>query len=135
MCFRDVLCSFQIFFGILCIWQFSHSLTPNLIFFSLNLSFSQATSDPADYFQLICGQSKIQVGVDSAGLMSSGLDPFSGNLVASNCSWVRYENDTVWYEVMAREGACGTVLRVRTSLERGLPPSPFRPCLSVTGHL
>lgn len=50
-----------------------------------------------------------------ADLTSSGLNPFSGNLAARNCSWVKERDDVVWYEVEATEGACGNTLRVKTS--------------------
>ncbi|XP_055363781.1 deleted in malignant brain tumors 1 protein isoform X2 [Betta splendens] len=58
--------------------------------------------------QLICGTSKLQVGVDMAAIY---LDPYSGNLLDRNCSWVSVHNNAVWYEVEAVEGACGNVLR------------------------
>ncbi|XP_044202247.1 pancreatic secretory granule membrane major glycoprotein GP2-like [Thunnus albacares] len=43
-------------------------------------------------------------------MTSSGLNPFSGNLAAHNCSWVRVHNDVVWYEMEAQAGACGNIL-------------------------
>ncbi|XP_049428738.1 uromodulin [Epinephelus fuscoguttatus] len=60
--------------------------------------------------QLICGRDKLHVGLDMPGLTSSGLNPFSGNLAARNCSWVRVRDDVVWYEVEATAGACGNTL-------------------------
>ncbi|XP_044047286.1 uromodulin-like [Siniperca chuatsi] len=61
--------------------------------------------------QLICGRDKLHIGLDLAGLTSYGLNPFSGNLAALNCSWTRVHDDVVWYEVQATEGACGNTLR------------------------
>ncbi|XP_049901123.1 uromodulin isoform X2 [Epinephelus moara] len=60
--------------------------------------------------QLICGRDKLHVGLDMPGFTSSGLNPFSGNLAARNCSWVRVRDDVVWYEVEATAGACGNTL-------------------------
>ncbi|KAG8015174.1 Deleted in malignant brain tumors 1 protein, partial [Nibea albiflora] len=54
--------------------------------------------------QLICGRDKLQIGLDLAGVASSGFDPFSGNLAARNCSQFRVHGDVVWYEMEAREG-------------------------------
>ncbi|XP_056227795.1 deleted in malignant brain tumors 1 protein-like [Seriola aureovittata] len=65
---------------------------------------------PLQFTQLICGRDKLQVGLDLASITSSGLDPFSGNLAALNCSWVRVRNNEVWYEVEAEAGACGNTL-------------------------
>lgn len=50
------------------------------------------------------------MGLDLPGFTSSGLNPFSGNLAARNCSWVRVRDDVVWYEVEATAGACGNTL-------------------------
>ncbi|XP_068585038.1 uromodulin-like [Cebidichthys violaceus] len=61
--------------------------------------------------QLICGRDKLQVGLELASFTSSGLDPFSGNMAAPNCSWVRVRGDVVWFEVEATAGACGNTLR------------------------
>ncbi|XP_028258249.1 deleted in malignant brain tumors 1 protein-like isoform X2 [Parambassis ranga] len=61
--------------------------------------------------QFTCGRDKIQIGLNLYNMTSSGLDPFSGNLAALNCSWVRVQNDTVWYEVDAQANACGNMLR------------------------
>lgn len=80
------------------------------------LSFNLVLHPPLQPSQLICGPDKLEVGLDLAGLRSAGLDPFSGNLAARNCSWVRVRDDVVWYEVEATEGACGNTLRVRTCL-------------------
>ncbi|XP_070782566.1 uromodulin-like [Enoplosus armatus] len=66
---------------------------------------------PLQLSQLICSRDKLHLGLDLAGLTSSGLNPFSGILAARNCSWVRVRNDVVWYEVRAMEGACGNTLR------------------------
>ncbi|XP_078022219.1 scavenger receptor cysteine-rich type 1 protein M130-like [Epinephelus lanceolatus] len=60
--------------------------------------------------QLICGRDKLHVGLDMPGFTSSGLNPFSSNLAARNCSWVRVRDDVVWYEVEATAGACGNTL-------------------------
>ncbi|XP_054461205.1 uromodulin [Anoplopoma fimbria] len=68
-------------------------------------------SPPSQPSQLICGLDKLQVGLDLAGFTSSGLNPFSGNMAALNCSWVRVRNDVVWYEVEATADACGNTLR------------------------
>ncbi|XP_044202048.1 pancreatic secretory granule membrane major glycoprotein GP2-like [Thunnus albacares] len=65
---------------------------------------------PLQPSQLICGHDKLQVGLDLASMTSSGLNPLSGNLAAHNCSWVRVNNDVVWYEVEAQAGACGNAL-------------------------
>ncbi|XP_020514395.3 pancreatic secretory granule membrane major glycoprotein GP2-like [Labrus bergylta] len=59
--------------------------------------------------QLICSPGKLQMGLDLADL-TSGLNPYSGNLASLNCSWARVQNNTVWYEVDAVEGACGNTL-------------------------
>ncbi|XP_065818076.1 deleted in malignant brain tumors 1 protein-like [Labrus bergylta] len=59
--------------------------------------------------QLICSPDKLQMGLDLADL-TSGLNPYSGNLASLNCSWARVQNNTVWYEVDAVEGACGNTL-------------------------
>lgn len=63
--------------------------------------------------QLVCGRNNIEIGFYVAALASSGLDPFSGHLAATNCSRIRVQNNTVWYEVEAREGVCGNVQRVK----------------------
>ncbi|XP_065327307.1 deleted in malignant brain tumors 1 protein-like [Pelmatolapia mariae] len=42
---------------------------------------------PLQTSQLICGRDKIQVGLHMGSMTSSGLNPFSGNLASSNCSW------------------------------------------------
>ncbi|XP_059183346.1 deleted in malignant brain tumors 1 protein-like [Centropristis striata] len=65
--------------------------------------------------QLICGRDKIQVGLGLADLTSIGFNPFSGNLAAHNCSWVRVRDDVVWYEVAAMTGACGNTLRTNST--------------------
>uniref|UniRef100_UPI0037E74215 uncharacterized protein isoform X1 n=2 Tax=Semicossyphus pulcher TaxID=241346 RepID=UPI0037E74215 len=65
---------------------------------------------PTLHHQLICGPDKLQVGLNLAGLTSSGLNPVSGNFAARNCSRVRVFNNMVWYEVDAMEGACGNML-------------------------
>ncbi|XP_051239663.1 pancreatic secretory granule membrane major glycoprotein GP2 isoform X11 [Dicentrarchus labrax] len=70
---------------------------------------------PLQPSQLICGRDKLQVGLNLADLTSSGLSPFSGNLAARNCSWVRVRDDVVWYEVEATEGACGNTLRTNST--------------------
>ncbi|XP_051239679.1 scavenger receptor cysteine-rich type 1 protein M130-like isoform X2 [Dicentrarchus labrax] len=70
---------------------------------------------PLQPSQLICGRDKLQVGLNLADLASSGLSPFSGNLAARNCSWVRVRDDVVWYEVEATEGACGNTLRTNST--------------------
>ncbi|XP_034543161.1 deleted in malignant brain tumors 1 protein-like [Notolabrus celidotus] len=61
-------------------------------------------------YQLICGPDKLHVGLDLHDPTSSGLNPFSGNLASRNCSWVRFQNNVVWYEVAARDRACGNTL-------------------------
>ncbi|CAJ1063817.1 deleted in malignant brain tumors 1 protein-like [Xyrichtys novacula] len=68
-----------------------------------------------DNYQLICSPDKLQLGVDIADLTSSGLDPWSGNLVFFNCSWIRARNNVVWYEVEAREGVCGNTLMTNST--------------------
>ncbi|XP_060906320.1 uromodulin-like [Labrus mixtus] len=60
-------------------------------------------------YQLICSPDKLQMGLDLADL-TSGLNPYSGNLASLNCSWARVQNNMVWYEVDAVEGACGNTL-------------------------
>ncbi|XP_063333377.1 deleted in malignant brain tumors 1 protein-like [Pelmatolapia mariae] len=70
---------------------------------------------PLQTSQLICGRDKIQVGLHMGSMSSSGLNPFSGNLASSNCSWVRVRDDFVWYEMEARAGACGNVLRTNST--------------------
>uniref|UniRef100_UPI0037E8555A uncharacterized protein isoform X2 n=1 Tax=Semicossyphus pulcher TaxID=241346 RepID=UPI0037E8555A len=65
---------------------------------------------PTLHHQLTCGPDKLQVGLNLAGLTSSGLNPVSGNFAARNCSRVRVFNNMVWYEVDAMEGACGNML-------------------------
>ncbi|XP_053192210.1 uromodulin-like [Scomber japonicus] len=60
--------------------------------------------------QLICGRDKLQVGLDLASMTSSGLNPFTGNLAARNCSSVRVLDGVVWYEVEAQAGPCGNTL-------------------------
>ncbi|XP_060906299.1 deleted in malignant brain tumors 1 protein-like isoform X2 [Labrus mixtus] len=60
-------------------------------------------------YQLICSPDKLQMGLDLADL-TSGLNPYSGNLASLNCSWARVQNNMVWYEVDAGEGACGNTL-------------------------
>ncbi|XP_053273739.1 deleted in malignant brain tumors 1 protein isoform X2 [Pleuronectes platessa] len=66
---------------------------------------------PLQHPQLICGRDKIQIGLNMATITSMGLNPLSGNLVVRNCSWVRMDNDVVWYEVDTQAGACGNTLR------------------------
>ncbi|KAM9425688.1 uromodulin-like [Pholidichthys leucotaenia] len=66
---------------------------------------------PPAHFDLICGRDNIQVGVQVASMMSSQLDPFSGNLAANNCSLVRESDGIVWYETETKEGACGNKLK------------------------
>ncbi|KAM6941613.1 uromodulin-like, partial [Lycodopsis pacificus] len=66
---------------------------------------------PPQPSQLICGRDKLQVGLDLDSLTSSGLSPFSGNMAARNCSWVRVSDGVVWFEVEAAAGACGNTLR------------------------
>ncbi|XP_030582239.1 uromodulin-like [Archocentrus centrarchus] len=70
---------------------------------------------PLQSSHLICGRDKIQVGLDTASVSSSGLSPFSGNLDSSNCSWVRVRDDIVWYEVETLAGACGNTLRTNST--------------------
>ncbi|KAM7009825.1 scavenger receptor cysteine-rich domain-containing protein DMBT1-like [Tautogolabrus adspersus] len=60
-------------------------------------------------YQLICSPDKLQMGLDLADLIS-GLNPYSGNLASRNCSWARVQNNMVWYDVDAVEGACGNTL-------------------------
>ncbi|KAM7412337.1 hypothetical protein PAMA_022019 [Pampus argenteus] len=67
---------------------------------------------PPQSSQLICGHDKLQVGLDLASMTHSRFDPFSGNLAAHNCTWVRVQDDVVWYEVEARAGACGNTLTI-----------------------
>ncbi|KAK9539800.1 hypothetical protein VZT92_002297 [Zoarces viviparus] len=66
---------------------------------------------PPQPSQLICGRDKLQVGLELASFTSSGLSPFSGNMAARNCSWVRVSDGVVWFEVEAAAGACGNTLR------------------------
>ncbi|CAI5679449.1 unnamed protein product [Oreochromis niloticus] len=70
---------------------------------------------PLQTSQLICGRDKIQVGLHMGSMSSSGLNPFSGNLASSNCSWVRVRDDYVWYEMEVRAGVCGNVLRTNST--------------------
>uniref|UniRef100_A0A3Q2VY42 Uromodulin-like n=2 Tax=Haplochromis burtoni TaxID=8153 RepID=A0A3Q2VY42_HAPBU len=79
------------------------------------MSFSLVQQPPLQTSQLICGRDKIQVGLHMGSMSSSGLNPFSGNLASSNCSWVRVRDDYVWYEMEARAGACGNVLRTNST--------------------
>lgn len=95
--------------------------------FTMRLSFSLYPKVPLscesqDHFlffssvlqpRLVCGRSNIEIGFYVAALASSGLDPFSGHLAATNCSRIRVQNNTVWYEVEAREGVCGNIQRVK----------------------
>ncbi|KAL3996060.1 deoxyribonuclease-1-like protein [Sarotherodon galilaeus] len=74
-----------------------------------------ASVPPLQTSQLICGRDKIQVGLHMGSMFSSGLNPFSGNLASSNCSWVRVRDDFVWYEMEARAGVCGNVLREKNT--------------------
>ncbi|XP_076741511.1 scavenger receptor cysteine-rich domain-containing protein DMBT1 [Maylandia zebra] len=69
---------------------------------------------PLQPSQLICGHGEIQVGLHMGNMSSSGLNSFSGNLASSNCSWVRVHDDIIWYEVEAREGACGNLLEINS---------------------
>ncbi|XP_068995828.1 uromodulin-like [Embiotoca jacksoni] len=61
-------------------------------------------------FTLVCGREKLGIGLQLAGMASTGLNPFSGNLAVRNCSWVRVHDDTVWYEADAQTGSCGNTL-------------------------
>ncbi|XP_030582252.1 pancreatic secretory granule membrane major glycoprotein GP2-like [Archocentrus centrarchus] len=70
---------------------------------------------PSQRLQLICARDKIQVGLHVASMSSSGLNPFSGNLASSNCSWVRVRDDIVWYEMETQAGACGNTLRTNST--------------------
>ncbi|XP_074485021.1 scavenger receptor cysteine-rich domain-containing protein DMBT1-like isoform X2 [Sebastes fasciatus] len=65
--------------------------------------------------QLICGRDKLHVGLDLASFTFSGLNPFSGNMAARNCTLVRERDDVVWYEVEATAGACGNTLRTNST--------------------
>uniref|UniRef100_A0A3Q2VX95 SRCR domain-containing protein n=1 Tax=Haplochromis burtoni TaxID=8153 RepID=A0A3Q2VX95_HAPBU len=94
------------------IWYFLFHLL--LFFISDLMSFSLVRQPPLQPSQLICGHGKIQVGLHMGNMSSSGLNSFSGNLASSNCSWVRVHDDIIWYEVEAREGACGNLLEVKT---------------------
>ncbi|XP_054633377.1 uncharacterized protein LOC129181784 isoform X3 [Dunckerocampus dactyliophorus] len=60
---------------------------------------------------LNCGSDKIQVGVDSAGLRSTGHNPLSGHLEALKCSQATKHDGVVWYKVDAQEGACGNTMK------------------------
>ncbi|XP_054631729.1 uncharacterized protein LOC129181075 [Dunckerocampus dactyliophorus] len=60
---------------------------------------------------LNCGSDKIQVGVDSAGLRSTGHNPLSGHLEALKCSQATKQDGVVWYKVDAQEGACGNTMK------------------------
>uniref|UniRef100_A0A7N8YD28 ZP domain-containing protein n=1 Tax=Mastacembelus armatus TaxID=205130 RepID=A0A7N8YD28_9TELE len=80
-------------------------------FHLVTLHLSSVERPPLQTSQLICGHDKLQVGLDVATMTSVGLNPFSGNLAAHNCSWVRVHNGEVWYEVEAQAGACGNILR------------------------
>ncbi|XP_034395543.1 uromodulin [Cyclopterus lumpus] len=66
---------------------------------------------PTQPSHLICGNDALHIGLDLADFRSSGLNPFSGNMAASNCSWVRVRDDVVWFEVEATRGACGNIMR------------------------
>ncbi|KAK2815802.1 hypothetical protein Q5P01_026269 [Channa striata] len=66
---------------------------------------------PLQAFQLICDHDKLQVGLDLSAAKFFSLNAFSGNLAAGNCSRVRLHNDVVWYEVEARAGVCGNILK------------------------
>ncbi|KAM3622895.1 uncharacterized protein V6R79_004376 [Siganus canaliculatus] len=60
---------------------------------------------------LMCGRDKILIGMDVTQLISSGRDPFTGNLAVHNCSQFIEADGKVWYEVETSEGACGNILR------------------------
>ncbi|KAL3996061.1 deleted in malignant brain tumors 1 protein [Sarotherodon galilaeus] len=60
---------------------------------SVVCEFQQPPLQPSHF---ICGRDKIQVGLHMGSMSSSGLNPFSGNLASSNCSWVRVHDDIIW---------------------------------------
>uniref|UniRef100_A0AAV2LL17 Uncharacterized protein n=1 Tax=Knipowitschia caucasica TaxID=637954 RepID=A0AAV2LL17_KNICA len=65
--------------------------------------------------QFICGQDKIQVGLNMLTVSFSGLDPLSGHLVDRDCIKSRVEDNIVWYEVEPREGICGNSMRTNST--------------------
>ncbi|KAM9332806.1 scavenger receptor cysteine-rich domain-containing protein DMBT1-like [Pholidichthys leucotaenia] len=70
---------------------------------------------PLQPSNLICNRDKLQIRLDLSSMVSSGLNPLSGNLAVYNCSWVRVDGENVWYEVEAKAGACGNTLRSNTT--------------------
>ncbi|XP_036980484.1 uromodulin-like [Acanthopagrus latus] len=62
--------------------------------------------------QLVCGQFRFGVGLDITHVTSLGFNPFSGNMASNNCGRIRVHDNVVWYEVDARDGACGNTLTI-----------------------
>lgn len=82
------------------------SLFSLLVFLSL--------APPSDLTsQLVCGQFRFGVGLDITHVTSLGFNPFSGNMASNNCGRIRVHDNVVWYEVDARDGACGNTLTVK----------------------
>ncbi|KAI1886553.1 hypothetical protein AGOR_G00196980 [Albula goreensis] len=57
----------------------------------------------------------MRVGLNSAALLAGGLDASSAHLAHFNCSAYQESNGMVWFEVLAREGSCGTQLRTNNT--------------------
>ncbi|XP_061576634.1 uromodulin-like [Cololabis saira] len=95
----------------------STTSSPSLVSTSSTTTAGSSTvqQPPLQFSQLICGRDKVQVGVDQASMASSGLDPFSGNLAAINCSWVKSSGGVVWYEAETRAGSCGNILKTNST--------------------
>ncbi|KAI1886551.1 hypothetical protein AGOR_G00196960 [Albula goreensis] len=53
----------------------------------------------------------MRVGLNSAALLAGGLDASSAHLANLNCTADQESNGTVWFQVLPREGSCGTQLR------------------------
>ncbi|XP_061844060.1 uncharacterized protein [Nerophis lumbriciformis] len=70
---------------------------------------------PLRISRLMCGSDKIQVGLNSVSTTSAGYNPLTGNLAVHNCSWVRVQDDVVWYEADAQADACGNKLTTNST--------------------
>ena len=78
----------------------------------LFLLYNHHTPDP----ELMCGQRKIQIGLDLRSLISSGLNGSSGHLADPQCSSFTERDGTVWYQVDRQADTCGNTLTVRICL-------------------
>ncbi|XP_047438266.1 deleted in malignant brain tumors 1 protein-like [Mugil cephalus] len=68
-----------------------------------------------EVFQVVCSHNHIEVGVHFRSLLSSGLNPFSGQLTDSDCSISRVHDSFVWYHMPLQAGICGTVLMTNST--------------------